>query len=45
VDKGSELFLDLGMVRDVARVKINGRDLGVIWTAPWNVKIPGKLFT
>jgi len=36
----STLFLDLGTVKHVARVILNGKDLGVIWTAPWRVKLP-----
>lgn len=32
--------LDLGVVNHLARVWLNGRDLGVIWTAPWQVEIP-----
>ena len=35
----SKLFLDLGTVRDVASVSLNGHDLGVVWTAPWRVEI------
>jgi hypothetical protein len=27
-------------VKNVARVRLNGRDLGVAWTAPWRVEIP-----
>jgi len=33
------LFLDLGTVHDIARVTLNGKDLGVIWCAPWRVDI------
>ncbi len=36
-------FLSIGEVKNVARVKLNGRDLGVVWTAPWQVAIPGGL--
>ena len=35
--------LDLGAVRHLARVKINGKDLGVTWCAPWSVRIPRGL--
>jgi hypothetical protein len=33
----SEIYLDLGRVRNVAEVRLNGRNLGVVWTAPWRV--------
>jgi len=36
-------FLNLGIVKYIARIRLNGKDLGVIWTAPWNVKFPGRL--
>ncbi|MCX6894407.1 MAG: glycosyl hydrolase, partial [Verrucomicrobia bacterium] len=36
----SKLFLDLGMVKNMARVRLNGHDLGVVWCAPWRVAIP-----
>jgi hypothetical protein len=32
-------FLDLGVVKETARVKLNGKDLGVVWCAPWRVEI------
>ncbi|MDT8303768.1 MAG: hypothetical protein RQ760_19960, partial [Sedimentisphaerales bacterium] len=34
-----DIYLDLGTVHHIARVRLNGNDLGVIWTAPWRVKI------
>ena len=37
--KGDKLFLDLGKVNNMARVKLNGKDLGIIWTTPLEVEI------
>lgn len=37
------LLLDLGTVNHIAKVKINDVTLGVVWTAPWTIKIPAKL--
>lgn len=37
------LVLDLGEVKNLALVKLNGRDLGIVWTAPWQVEIPQGL--
>ncbi len=34
-----DLYLDLGAVHHLARIRLNGKDLGVVWTAPWRVKI------
>jgi hypothetical protein len=34
-----EMFLDLGTVHALAEVWLNGKNLGVIWTAPWRVDI------
>jgi hypothetical protein len=41
--KKSKLYLDLGAVNDIARVKLNGKDLGVVWCAPWRIEISGVL--
>jgi len=35
--------LALGTVDHIARVKLNGRDLGVTWCEPWSVAIPNGL--
>ena len=35
--------LDLGIVQHVARVRLNDRDLGVVWCAPWRVALPPGL--
>jgi len=37
------LVLSLGKVNHMARVILNGTDLGVVWTAPWNVDLTGAL--
>lgn len=36
-------WLELGTVNHIARVRLNGRDLGVVWTAPWRVALPPGL--
>lgn len=41
------LWLDLGEVKDVgiARVRLNGADLGLVWTPPFRVPISGKVLS
>ncbi|TWU38367.1 glycosyl hydrolase [Novipirellula artificiosorum] len=34
-----KIYLDLGTVHDIARVRLNGEDLGVVWCAPWRVDL------
>jgi len=35
-----ETFLDLGKVEDVARVTLNGKTLGTVWSEPYRVSVP-----
>lgn len=39
--EGTRLFLDLGEVKNLAELWLNGKRLGVVWTAPWRVEITG----
>ena len=35
---GRALYLDLGKVAVIAQVKLNGKDLGILWKAPFRVE-------
>ena len=37
--KTKRLFLDLGNVKEIAEVRLNGRKLGILWCFPWRVDI------
>ncbi len=39
----ARVFLDLGAVHKLARVTLNGDDLGIVWTPPYRVEVTGKL--
>lgn len=41
----AEGFLDLGEVKDVgiAKVKLNGKDLGILWSPPYRIAVKGLL--
>jgi hypothetical protein len=41
VAPGRVLSLDLGKVKNFARVRLNGRDLGILWKAPFRVDVTG----
>jgi hypothetical protein len=41
--KGARLKLDLGIVKNIARVRLNGRDLGIVWCDPWSVDVTAAL--
>ena len=40
-NKGSKsrIWLDLGTVHALAEVTLNGKDIGVVWTAPWRTDV------
>jgi hypothetical protein len=38
-DAKDRLFLNLGTLKNVASVRLNGQELGVVWCAPWRVEI------
>lgn len=39
IAKDRRLFLDLGRVEVMAEVRLNGKDLGILWKPPYNVEI------
>jgi len=41
--KGAHLWLDLGDVRELAEVKVNGVDLGILWKTPFKVDVTGEI--
>ena len=40
---GRRVYLDLGQVEVIARVRVNGSDLGTLWARPFRVDITGAL--
>jgi hypothetical protein len=40
---GQKLQLDLGDVKDLARVTLNGKDLGVLWKPPYQIDVGSAL--
>ncbi|WP_343700018.1 glycosyl hydrolase [Chitinophaga sp.] len=43
VQRGKKLVLDLGVVKNIAEVRLNGKPLGIVWTAPWQVDITSAI--
>ena len=39
VPETGRLFLDLGEIKDVAEVRLNGKKLGILWCYPWRIEI------
>jgi len=40
-----QLRLSLGTVHNMASVKLNGKNLGIVWCDPWTIDIPAGLLT
>jgi hypothetical protein len=37
--QNAKLILDLGNLRELAEVKVNGKSCGVLWCPPWSMEI------
>ena len=43
LEKGQKIMLDLGKMNDIAEVKVNGKNLGVLWYPPYSVDVTDAL--
>jgi hypothetical protein len=43
IDRGDRIFLDLGEVNHMARVRLNGKETGVVWTEPCRVEMTEQI--
>ncbi len=43
IQTGKSYFLETGVVRNIAELTLNGKKLGILWTAPWRVEVTGLL--
>ena len=43
ITQGAHLWLDLGDVREIADVKVNDVDLGILWKTPFKVDVTSAL--
>ena len=40
---GQRVWIDLGKVRDIAQVKVNGKEVGMVWAPPYRIDLTGAL--
>ena len=41
--KGKTYYIEFGVVKNIAEIKLNGQTLGILWTAPWRLPAYGLL--
>jgi len=39
-DTNSKIYINLGTVHCIAKVMVNDKTIGVVWTAPWEIQLP-----
>lgn len=39
VDEGGRLFLQFPILADIARIRVNGHEAGIVWCSPWQIDI------
>jgi hypothetical protein len=39
LQRNEKLLLNLGEIKHMARIRLNGKDMGAVWTSPWKVDI------
>jgi hypothetical protein len=42
-NQGSQLWLDLGSVKNLAEILVNGKSLGIVWKTPFRVNVTGAM--
>jgi hypothetical protein len=40
---GQKMYLDLGEVKDMVEVRLNGKPLGVLWCPPWRIDVTAAI--
>ena len=43
ITEHSLIYLSLGQVKNMADVRLNGKPLGIVWCAPWQIAVPPGL--
>ena len=39
ISRNKKYFLDFGTLKNLGKIKLNGKDMGILWTAPWQIDI------